>query len=85
MNWKLYGLVMAGELRVNIVKLLNEPKTPTQLRNMIKTQDSAIARCLRTLEKHKIVKQLNPNIRKGKIYILTNVGKDILKQLLSQP
>jgi predicted transcriptional regulator len=81
MDLKKYGFVMAGELRKNIVKLLEEPKTPTQLKDLIKTQDSAIARCLRDLEQEKIIELINPDVRKGKVFVLTREGKEIISQI----
>ncbi len=83
MNWKRYGFVMAGDLRKKIIKLLGEPKTPTQLKDIIKTQDSAIARCLRDLEKEKIIKCINSDVRKGKLFGLTENGKEIRRKIVS--
>jgi hypothetical protein len=36
MNLEKYGFVMAGKLRQKIVSLLVEPKTPTQLKDIVK-------------------------------------------------
>jgi predicted transcriptional regulator len=82
MDLKKYGFVMAGELRKNIVKLLEEPKAPTQLKDLIKTQDSAVARCLRDLEQEEVIKLINPDVRKGKVFVLTKEGKEILKKII---
>jgi len=83
MDWDKYGFVLAGELRQKVIKLLDEPKTPTQLKNLIKTQDSAIARCLRDLKKEKIIKCLNPHVKKGRLFVLTKYGKEIIKKIRS--
>ena len=81
MDLEKYSFVLAGELRQKIVKLLDEPKTPTQLKEIIKTQDSSIARTLRELNKEKVISCLFPNKRKGRLYSLTKEGKEIREKL----
>ena len=79
-----YSFVLAGKLRKQIVLLLDEPKTPTQLMDTIKTQDSSIARTLRELRKEKIVVCLFPEKKKGRLYKLTKQGGDIRTKLTKQ-
>ena len=76
-----YSFVLAGRLRKQIVLLLDEPKTPTQLTDTIKTQDSSIARTLRELRKEKIIICLFPEKKKGRLYKLTKQGGDIRTKL----
>ena len=71
------SFVLAGELRKKIVLALDEPKTPTQLKEAIKTQDSSIARTLRELTEKGVVVCLFPKKRKGRLYQLTKEGKMI--------
>ena len=78
---KKYSFVLSGELRKRIVLALEEPKSPKQLMDIIKTQDSSVARCLKQLSKERIVKNLFPNKKKGRIYVLTKEGKEIRKSL----
>lgn len=82
MNLKKYSFVLAGELREKLVLALEEPKSPKQLTDTIKTQDSSIARCLGQLSKEKIVKNLFPDKKKGRIYVLTKEGEEIRKRLV---
>lgn len=82
MNLKKYSFVLAGELRKKLVLALENPKSLKQLTDTIHTQDSSIARCLRQLSKEKIVKNLFPNKKKGRIYILTKEGEEIRKRLV---
>ena len=81
MNLKKYSFVLAGELRNKLVLALEEPKSPKQLTDFIKTQDSSIARCLRELSREKIVKNLFPERKKGRIYVLTKEGEEIRKMI----
>lgn len=82
MNLKKYSFVLAGELRKKLVLALEEPKSPKQLTDAIKTQDSSIARCLRQLSEEKIVKNMFPDKKKGRIYVLTKEGEEVRKQLV---
>ena len=77
MDYKKLSFVLAGELRKKIVLALDEPKTPTQLKEAIKTQDSSIARTLRELTEKGVVVCLFPKKRKGRLYQLTKEGKMI--------
>jgi len=81
MNLKKYSFVLAGELRKMIVLALEEPKSPKQLMDIVKTQDSSIARCLKQLSKEKIVKNLFPDKKKGRVYVLTKEGDEIRMNL----
>ncbi len=83
MKLEKYSFVLSGELRQKIVKLLDEPKTPKQLMDAIKTQDSSIARTLRELSEKKIAVCLFPRKKKGRLYSLTKEGKEISKKLLN--
>ena len=83
MDLSKYSFVLAGELRKKVVLALNEPKSPKQLTDLIKTQDSSIARCLNQLSKEHIAKNLFPNKRKGRIYVLTKIGEEIRKRLVT--
>ena len=77
-----YSFVLAGELRKKIVLALGEPKSPKQLTDEIKTQDSSIARCLGQLSEQKIVKCLFPEKKKGRIYVLSKIGKEIKEKII---
>ena len=65
-----------------IISTLEEPKSPKQIADTLKTQDSSIARCLKLLSKGGIVKNLFPKKKKGRIYVLTKEGEEIRKRLI---
>lgn len=81
MDFDKLSFVLAGELRTKIIKELETPKSPLQLTKKLKTQDSSISRTLRMLEKEGIIENLFPEKKKGRIYRLTKIGKDLLKEL----
>jgi len=81
MNYDKLSFVLAGELRKQIVKELEIPKSPLQLTKALKKSDSSISRSLTELEEQEIIKNLFPDKKKGRIYQLTKEGKEILKKL----
>ena len=81
MNWELYSFVVRSKRRVQILKCLEKPKTPTQIAKEIKSSVSHVSRTLREFKKRKLVKCMTPEEKIGRIYTLTNTGKEILKRL----
>ena len=80
--WNNYGYAFASKYRRNIVIALhNNPKTPSQLSKELKFNISHISRALKELEVKEIVICLNPNIKKGRVYSLTDKGTEIAKIL----
>jgi len=80
MDYKALSFVLAGSLRQRVIKALQKPKTPSQLVKDLKTQDSSLSRTLKELEEHKIIECLFPHNKKGRIYRLTKIGEEILKE-----
>ena len=83
MNFEKYGYVLAAPTRISIVKALISEKTPLQLTKELKKSDSNISRALTELTKNGIIKCLNPNSKKGKLYALTDDGKEIFKRVIN--
>ena len=54
--------------------------TPTEISNELKTHFSQITKNLLELEKRDLVKCLTPNLRKGRLYGMTEKGKKTLKR-----
>jgi ArsR family transcriptional regulator, cadmium/lead-responsive transcriptional repressor len=81
MDYDALSFVLSGRLRQEMVKALKEPKTPAQLTKELQTQDSSISRTLRELEEKKIIECLFPERKKGRIYRLTEKGKQISGKL----
>lgn len=82
MNWEKFGYVASSKYRRNIVlSLVNNHKMPKELAEYTGMYISHVSSTLTELNKKNIVKCINPEMRKGKIYILTEVGKEILTEL----
>ena len=82
MNWFKYGYVISAPNRVKIVKLLDVERTPSQLTKLSKLPDSNVSRTLRDLVSKGIVEILTPQNKRGRVYRLSKIGKEIRERLL---
>lgn len=80
-----YGKVKGSKYRSKIVKLLAEssPKTPKELAEQTGAALNNVSNYLATLSELGLVKCLNEDLRKGKLYTLTHKGKEIYSALIS--
>jgi predicted transcriptional regulator len=83
MNWKLYSFVVRSKRRVQIIKSLEIPKTPTQIAKDVKSSVSHISRTLKQFEEKGIIECLTPKEKVGRIYKLTKEGKKIAERIKS--
>jgi predicted transcriptional regulator len=76
------GFVLAGKHRKRIlIKLLDGPRTPTQLCYELSLLSEQVSRSLKELLAEGLVICLNPQTRKGRLYELTQIGKRIALQI----
>ncbi len=81
MNWEHYGLVIRGKCRKKVVLALDIERTPTQIAEITKVNNSHVSRTLAELLKKRLVKCLTPKNITGRVYSLTQEGKQIRKHL----
>jgi len=82
MDWSKYGHVIASEYRKKIVmSLANGPKTPKQISEDTKLYLSHVSHVINDLMNRDVVECLTPTLRRGKLFSLSNDGKDVVKQL----
>lgn len=78
MDWKKYAFVIAGQNRVKIIlSLLDYPKTPTQISGETQIHISHVSRGLGELVEQQLVECITPERKRGRIYQLTKIGKEI--------
>lgn len=76
------AFVKASKHRTNIVKSLHRcNKTPKELSIELSVHQKTIYVTLRQLRDQEIVKVINPDSKKGRIYKLTDIGLEIAKEL----
>lgn len=76
---ELVAYIKASEHRQNIVKYLgDELKTPSEIGEKLDIRTNHISNLLADLRKQDIVLCATPNVRKGRLYKLTDTGKRVL-------
>lgn len=81
MNWEHYGFVIRGGCRKSVVLALDIERTPSQIAKITKMNNSHVSRALIELKKKRVVKCLNPKNITGRVYALTEEGKQIKNHL----
>lgn len=82
-DWEKLAWVKRSKQRQKILKLLSSPKTPTDVADELEIQVSGASRSMRNMEDKELVKVLNPEDKLGRLYVVTDDGRDVLKELVS--
>jgi len=80
---KLYSWIIRGSQRISIIKIMDKPLTPTQIKKLTGLPLNNVSDNLRLFVENKISKCLNEEEKLGRIYELTEKGKQIRKIILS--
>ena len=80
-KWEDVSFILASKCREDVLKMLENPKTPSGISKEIKINKTHISRALKELRDKKIIVCLTPNSNKGKLYIISGYGKKILKKI----
>lgn len=79
--WKKISFVMRAKNRQVVLKTLNMPQTPASIHKKTRLSLNTTSRALRELNKEKLVVCKTPRLKVGRVYILTNIGKEILGKI----
>lgn len=83
LDWEKYGYVVASKYRMQIlISLKDGPLTPSQIAKRTGLYLSHISLVLKDLVEKDVLTILTPNLRKGRMYGLTELGKDILSRIM---
>ncbi len=83
MSLKDASFVLKSSKRKQVLILLETPKTPTQLAKAMNSSLPNISLKLGDLAKKGLVVCINPREGKGRIYTLTDKGKNVLQTIKS--
>ena len=72
-----YYWVIRGSQKKKIIKAINKPKIPTEIKEETKLSLNNVSDVLREFKKKKIVKCLNSKEKTGRLYELTPKGMRI--------
>jgi len=78
-----YSWVVRGKQRRKIIKVMDKPKIPTQIKEETRLSLNNVSDVLRMFKVKKIAKCLNPKEKTGRLYKLTPKGmkiRDALKE-----
>ena len=76
-----YPWVLRGKQRKKIIKVLDKPRIPTQIKEETKLGLNNVSDVLRSFQKKKIARCLNPKEKTGRLYKLTPKGMRIREEL----
>lgn len=78
----LIGFVIGSKRRTQVLKgLAKKPKRPHELARKLKYDAANISRELFKLEAQKLVKCITPEKRTWRVYMITDLGKQVVDQL----
>jgi predicted transcriptional regulator len=80
-NYKDYSWILKGKQRKKILKVMDKPLIPTQIKEKTDLSLNNVSDILREFRKRKLAECINPKEKTGRLYELTDKGKKIKKQL----
>ncbi|MCH7850096.1 MAG: MarR family transcriptional regulator [Nanoarchaeota archaeon] len=72
-----YYWVIRGSQKKKIIKVMDKPKIPTEIKEETNLSLNNVSDILQEFKKKKIVKCLNPGEKTGRLYTLTPKGMKI--------
>ena len=82
MDWGLYAWINRGSRRKSILGLLTKSEKPLSTNDIKKSLKIAISQASFTLKElfdKKLIESVNPKDKIGRLYVITNKGKEMLK------
>lgn len=80
-KWEDISFVISSSYRKRVLENLESTKMPSKLSKELNINKTHISRSLNELEGKKMIKCLTPKFTKGRLYVITNYGKEILKEV----
>ncbi len=80
-EYSIMAKMRKSNMREDILKLIFEGKTPTDIANILDKHPSAISKALISMAKDGLVKCLNPESASYRYYIILPLGKEILNKM----
>ena len=76
------GYIQVSTYRTKVMKSLDgEVKIPSQIAKDTDIMQNHMSATLRQLKEHELVECINPEVRKGRLYRLTDKGEKLIKNL----
>ena len=83
-KWADISFVISSSYRKRVLESLENgnPKTPSKISKELNINKTHISKTLKELLSKKIIICLTPKMNKSKLYIISNYGKEVLKESL---
>lgn len=79
---KIYGYVISSSYRTNVMKAFDDkPRFPSELAKKAGIKQNHVSNVLKELKSKGLVEIINPEVRKGRYYVLTDLGCEIAEEL----
>ena len=80
MDMKIFGYIIASQYRINVLKNLREHEVniPSKIAKECGIRQNHISKVLNDLKNKDLIVCLNPELKKGRIYKLTETGKKLI-------
>lgn len=79
---KILGYVISSTYRTKVLKAFDDnPRFPSELAKNAGIRQNHVSNVLRQLKMKGLVEIVNPEVKKGRYYRLTKLGKEISKEL----
>lgn len=82
--WKDYSWVIRGKQRRKVLRLMDKPKTPTEIKKDGEMTLTNASRVLVQFEKRGLAKCLTPNETRSRVYDLTKRGKTLREEFIKR-
>lgn len=73
------GFVLRGKTRENVFKELEKPTVPSKIAQKTGIRAGTVSRTLLELLKEELVRCVNPKAKRGRVYQLTELGKQVFE------
>ena len=74
--------VKRSQYRSKVLKSLKDgAKMPSQISREVDIAQNHISNILRQLKEHELIECINPEVRKGRLYRLTDDGEEIIDKI----
>jgi len=80
-KWENISFIISSSYRQKVLKLLENPKMPSKIARELNINKTHISKTLKELLSKKVINCLTPKAKKGKLYLISNYGKQILKEI----
>lgn len=81
-KWENISFIISSSYRKKVLESLENPETPSKISKELNINKTHISKTLKELLSKKLITCLTPKANKGKLYVISDYGKEILKEII---